>query len=152
MSSRPASTRGRGTERDSSNLEPVTSRQDVKAGEFNPRPRIQSGDKSPAPSRGGRWQTGDRDVSSTSGRFTFGKPRDRNDASFLRRRNTDKMGGFGRGGRRGDTPGHGGQGRNGQSETSSSSSMHGGGKLFMSREFSTVGDMKSLVGGFCLNK
>ena len=148
MSNRPASTRGRASEKDGTILEPVTSRQDVKAGEFNPRPRIQS-DRSPGPgpSRGGRWQTTDRNDSST--RFSFGKPKDRNDASFIRRRNTDKMGGFGRGGRRGDALGHGGQTRNGQTETSSSSSTHGGGKLFLSREFNTGSDMKSSVGGFC---
>ncbi|KAI0218317.1 hypothetical protein LSAT2_029981 [Lamellibrachia satsuma] len=148
MSNRPSSARGRRSEKEGANSEAVISRHDVKSCEFNSsRPRIQQNDKSPVPSRGGRWHTGDRADSSTSTRFSLGKAKERDDASFSRRRSTDKPGGFGgKGGRRIDSSGHGGQSRNG-SDPPSSNVTHGGGKLFISREFVTTGDMKSSSDG-----
>ena len=150
MSTRPLSTRGRRPEKDSASSD-GTSGHDVKSGEFNARPRVPPTDKSPVavPSRGGRWQTSDRS-DSTGTRFSIGKPKDRDDPSFARRRSTDKIGGGfgGKGGRRVETSGHGGQRGNGQSNVAASSVTHGGGKLFISREFVTTGDMKSSSGGF----
>ena len=148
MSNRPLSARGRRPEKDSASSD-GTSGHDVKSGEFNARPRVPPTDKSPVPSRGGRWQTSDRS-DSTGTRFSLGKPKDRDDPSFVRRRSTDKIGGGfgGKGGRRVETSGHGGQRGNGQSNVTASSVTHGGGKLFISREFVTTGDMKSSSGGF----
>ncbi|KAK2173298.1 hypothetical protein NP493_886g00000 [Ridgeia piscesae] len=143
MSNRPLSARGRRSEKDTTSSD-GTSGHDVKSGEFNARPRVPPTDKSPVPSRGGRWQTTDRS-DSTGTRFSLGKPKDRDDPSFARRRSTDKIGGGfgGKGGRRVETSGHGGQRGNGQSNVAASSATHGGGKLFISREFVTTGDMKS---------